>query len=100
MTISLTNIYKLCDHNTQKVHVLNFNKCQTKNNDPTNCLSWANKREYRYLLLHWTPWLRNNNNGLLKKKKKKKVYWKWDKLRTDAKTTEMREGEEEGEEIW
>ena len=34
-------------------------------------LSWANKREYRYLLLHWTPWLRNNNNGLLNKKIKK-----------------------------
>ena len=34
--------------------------------------SWANKREYKYLLLHWTPWLRNNNNGLLKRKKKAK----------------------------
>ena len=53
-------------------------------NNPRNCLSWANKREYRYLLLHGTPWLRNNNNGLLKKKQK--VYWKRDKLRTDEKT--------------
>ena len=90
------------------MHVLNFNKCQTKKKDPRNCLSWANKGDYRYLLLHWTPWLRNNNNGLLKQKQKKtkkqktknkknkktkkqkkqkqKVNWKWDKLRTDEKT--------------
>ena len=53
------------------MHVLNFNKCQTKKKDPRNCLSWANKGDYRYLLLHWTPWLRNNNNGLLKQKQKK-----------------------------